>query len=198
MYTTGLPTGQTTFRFRMNGYNGNSGAWDIGCTQQINFYVAKQQSGGKYTTMSLTTNDTFSGTAKQIKLDTLDKVATFLSTDFLDLSGKNNQIAYRTSNNINFDEALTTPTIGPNTVVVVCKESITGGNPINSYEFGSAGGINPSSYTVPGWEWWNRSYLVRDNGNSGKNGEIYTNLVYLLSQQVDTGTSDPGTKAVDS
>jgi hypothetical protein len=198
MYTTGLPAGQTTFRFRMNGFNGCSGQWNIGCTQHVNFYVARQQSGGRYTTMSLTSSDTFSGTAKQIKLDTLDKVATFLSTDFLDLSGKNNQIAYRTSNNINFDDALTTPSIGPGTVVVVCKESITGGNPINSYEFGSAGGLNLQSYTESGWEWWNRSYLVRDSGNSGKNGEIYTGLVYLLSQQVDTGTSDPGTKAIDS
>jgi hypothetical protein len=199
MNTTSLPAGVSNFRFRMNGQNrGNgSGCSSTKATQNVEWFVRRAAPGARYTTMTVTPSDTASGSGKQVLLDTIDDVALFLSTDFLDLSGKNNQVAYRDSTFINFDDASTSPSVGPSTTVILCKEAITGGNPINSYEYGSAGGLNLLSYSVPGWEWWNRSYLVRDTvGQGGEGDSIYSNLVFLISQQVDTGTLNPGTKAI--
>jgi len=181
-----LDVATSKFKFRMNGHaEQHDSCSTTHVTQQVFVYITRKTPGGIFTKFSLTAPDFASGQGVQILIDTPDKVALFLSTDFLDLSGKNNQVAYSNPILMNYDNNTTTPSIGSNTTVVLCKTAITGNNPINSYEFGYATDLS--------WTWWNRSFLVRDSPASDP---IYTNLVYLINQQINSGTVDPGTKAI--
>ena len=171
--------------------------WRANYSATVKFTVNRKLPGAKYATFSLTSEDTQSGTGRVVSLNTPAKTALFLSTDFLDLSGKNNQVAYRNPNFINFDDNTTTPSSSANSVAVLCKSPVTGTNAINSYEFGSAGGLDINSSIQPGWVWWERSYFIKDT-SGGDNSNIYTNLQFLISQSVDVTSTDPGTKAIDS
>jgi len=171
--------------------------WRAGYSATVKFTVNRKLPGSKYATFTLTSDDTQSGIGRVVSLSTPAKTALFLSTDFLDLSGKNNQVAYRNPNYINFDDSTTVPSSTANSVAILCKSVFTGTNAINSYEFGAAGGLDINSSIQPGWTWWERSYFVKDT-IGGENSNIYTSLKYLISQDVDVTSVDPGTKAIDS
>jgi hypothetical protein len=165
--------------------NGNGSCSTTHVQQTVKIRIKRKPPGGSFVTFNLTGDDIRTGEGVQILLNTPEKVALFLSTDFLDLGGINNQVAYSSPILMNYDNDTTTPVPGNNTIVLLCKSSITGSNPINSYDFGYGSDLT--------WTWWNKSFLVRDSAASDP---IYSNLLYLVNQQVNTGTVEPGTKAL--
>lgn len=183
-----IDTGTNKFKFKMNGETDRNGQCATTYVQQaVKIRITRKAPGGTFASFILTGEDFRSGEAVQILLNTPEKVALFLSTDFLDLGGINNQVAYNNPVLMNYDDNTTTPTAGSNTTVLLCKSAITGDNPINAYEFGHGSDL--------AWTWWNRSFLVRD---SSATENIYGEILYLLNQNVITGTKEPGTKAIDS
>jgi len=193
---TTFSPGGLNFRFRMQGDRFEYYGWHE-LEQRVTLTITRKFPGAKYSILNVTSDDGASGIGRVVKLDTLANTALFLSTDFLDLSGKNNQVAYRNQTYMNFDDAASTPSYNPNSVAILCKSTVTGPNFINSYEFGAAGGININSGIEPGWEWWDRSYFVRDS-NGSSNNDIYNSIRFLINQTIDTGSVDPGTKAIDT
>ena len=194
--TTTFSPGGLNFRFRFQGDRYEYYGWHE-LEQNVKITITRKLPGAKYCVLNVTSEDGSSGIGRVVKLDTLANTVLFLTTDFLDLSGKNNQVAYRNQTWMNFDDTASTPSYSPNSVAILCKSSETSGNPVNSYQFGAAGGINTNSNIQPGWEWWDRSYFIRDS-NGSSNSDTYNSIRYLINQTIDTGTVNPGTKAIES
>ena len=183
-----IDTATSKFKFRMNGENAKRDSCsETPVQQEVRIRITRKAPGGTFTQLTLTGDDFRSGDAVQVSLNTPEKVALFLSTDFLDLGGINNQVAYDNPIFMNYDDNSTTPSINNNTVALICKSALSGNNPINSYEYGYGSDLS--------WTWWNKSFLVRDSESSDT---VYANLLYLVNQQVSTGTVEPGTKAINS
>jgi hypothetical protein len=138
------------------------------------------------------------GETVNVKVQSSQDAALFLATDFLDLSGINNGNMYRNPQNINyFDPTAPVPGVYSNSCVFICKNTVGGGDNIKSYNT-TAGGFTNGDITVnPGWEWWERGFLVRDSNTAGKNQGIYNYLVNNIKQNDSTCAWYPATKAIN-
>jgi hypothetical protein len=141
---------------------------------------------------SVTVPPSGDGVSVAIKVDNVQDAATFLATDFLDMGGKSNAAAYRNPKYLNFNTN-STAAPGNNATAFVCKSSGDGGsNMIDSYTAGLEGGFTTG--TNPGWEWWNRSLLVRDS-NLQANVDAH-NTITGLGQLENSCLWAPGTNAL--
>lgn len=137
------------------------------------------------------------GETVNVKIQSIEDAALFLATDFLDLSGINNENIYRNPQNVNYyDPTSPDPGIYSNSEVFICKNSISGGDSIKNYNNVAGGFTNGNSTINPGWEWWIRSFLIRDTNASGKNQDVYNYLVGTVQQNDSTCAWSPGTKAI--
>ena len=161
--------------------------------------------GSSFATLNLSIPfaTTGEGDTRTIQIDTLDKALMFLSTDFMDLGGKNNQVAYRNSSYLNFaSPGSSTPSYLNGAKVIICKNPVSvSGVSIKSYLLGDEGGITPNANasSTPGWEWWTKSFLIKDV-NSGQCQTVFNSITDTsssgLNQNNNTCAWLPGVNAI--